>query len=296
MVPKAHLNLSANGDAPIDIINAAQDNARGRHRSGFTVEEVRYILKPYLESPEDRDRSPPPSRPKLVTSPVQAPLPTVPPAVVDVPELLQSPADGLQQYLIIVTARDKFSSFQQAVDARHVPSALATLFQAWPRAFYIEKELLAPAPPDFPAAYCARVLTEQQRMDILGFLVSIGYARNAGFPEQVTTYPPLPRNLADDHGFFEGASWARLQGNTYMVNFISDEHVLSYDWEELAGVGEFLCSTEIDTNDRRLWIEQYAQRLLALAKREAVEHLLELAKLPVNTTVIDLAYSDSDSE
>jgi hypothetical protein len=128
---------------------------------------------------------------------------------------------------VIVTAQVLVCGFQRTVPLSCLPENVKTYLQRpTNRAISISAELLT-THNDWPYYGNRPIFTFEERMDILGWLQSIGYTPLEGYPTTITKYPalPVPKGVEDLEYFHQcQPAWQELPaGPVAVLNFTSSD-------------------------------------------------------------------------
>lgn len=127
---------------------------------------------------------------------------------------------------VIVTAQAHVSSFQRTIPASWVSAPIKELLVRCKHAINIDMQLIE-ARENWPYYKNQPIYNFQERMDILGWLESIGYTRDEGYPETITKYPafPLPPGVKDlEHYHQRHPAWQEVTGPVTILNFMSEDN------------------------------------------------------------------------
>jgi len=157
-----------------------------------------------------------------------------------------SPAPD-DHWLIVVTAKDEYSSRQVSVRASSIPSEIKKAVEAPDRAIIVEDQLLEEND----------AFTNDERKQLLGFLKAIGFKMNDDYPSDCASYP----HLESLHGNSDGFVWngAIIEGSfSHIVNFTSDEHMLRYSKKETSQFLDwFKEPNEDQRGEKEAWTEEF---------------------------------------
>lgn len=125
-------------------------------------------------------------------------------------------------FRVIVTAQNHVSCFQYTFPLRHLPNYIKALLQRSAHVTNITMELVK-AVDNFPYYGNRPLYTLKERMDILGWLQSLGYMPDQGYPEGITKYPDV---FLPGLGRWNGnqQTFQTLpEGPVVLLNFVSED-------------------------------------------------------------------------